>query len=80
MPNEYFEEIESLTQDIKDSDDANQVLYKIEDYYDMNYITDSQKERLESSVHSECMINGVNLGIDDYDWEEMCLYNPDLKD
>jgi hypothetical protein len=46
----------------------------------MNYITKTQKEQLESDVHSECMAEGINLGIDDYDWEEMCLYNTDLKD
>ncbi|WP_182004688.1 hypothetical protein [Priestia aryabhattai] len=80
MGNEYIEEVQGLVLSITDCDEANEILNKISEYFLMNYITKSQKEQLENDVHSECMAEGINLGIDDYDWEEMCLYNTDLKD
>lgn len=80
MGNEYIEKVQGLIFGVTDCDEANEILNEINEYFRTNRITKSQKEQLENDLHNECMAEGINMGIDDYDWEEMCLYNTDLKD
>ena len=80
MNNGKYEAISERICEISTSDDASEIINEIEELYQGNEITNNEKEILTSKVHEECMFQSINLGIDDYDWEEMKLFDPNLSE
>lgn len=81
MNNEIYEKItDKIYDEITYVEDAYEIINQIDDFYRDGKLTSEQKDHLVIRVDEECMSNGINLGIDDYDWELMKESNPNLSD
>ncbi|WP_425203628.1 hypothetical protein [Priestia megaterium] len=84
MNNDTFREIRKSIPSVKTFDDIMKCLDKIDEAWTLGNITEKQKDNLEDNLRIEIqcdyMEEHIEPSIDDEDWEDMCLFNPDLRD
>ncbi|GLZ63177.1 hypothetical protein C7M22_03677 [Bacillus velezensis] len=75
----YYKKLSSALHDVENLEEAWDISALINESYQENKITKDEELSLQSDLLSYCGSLGFSLvSIDDYDWEEMKRFNPDL--